>query len=120
MIKDLYTRVPSDPMYDNSALETSNTIEQIVTKIKMILSTPPGTVLGDVSFGVGIEDLVFQTNVNKYKLEDMINSQIREYLSETSEYKILSKVSFGKTEYYDYCIVDITINDETVAGVLIA
>lgn len=120
MVKDLYTKTPSDPLYNKNALETSNTIEQIITKIKMILSTPPSTVLGDVSFGVGIDDIVFQTNINKYKLEEMINNQIREYVSESSEYKILSKVSFGKAEYYDYCIIDISINDEIVAGILVA
>lgn len=119
MIKDLYIRIPSDPSYNPSILDTSNEIEHIISKIKMILSTYPSTVLGDVSFGVGIEELVFQTNISSYKLEEMINKQIKEYVSEYSDYNISSAVSFGRTEDYDYCVIDIKLNGEPVAGILV-
>ncbi|MGL5691969.1 MAG: hypothetical protein ACRDD8_14265 [Bacteroidales bacterium] len=120
MIKDLYIRPSNDPNYISDAIEITDKIESILTKVKMILGTPPASVLGDVSFGIGIEELVFQTNINKYKLEEKINSQIREYVSESSEYKITTDVSFGRNENYDYCIIDILINNTIIAGILVS
>lgn len=119
MVKDLYIREPSDQAYTN-ILETSNEIEQIISKIKVILSTTPNTILGDMSFGIGIDELIFQTNISKYKLEEMINNQIKEYISECSKYQIRCNVSFGKSEEYDYCIIDIIINGETISGILVS
>lgn len=118
MIIDLYTRSIEDPNYI-PIFEHSNPIEAIVTKIKMILGTTPGSVLGNPGFGVGVEDLVFQTKINKFDLENKIKSQINEYLSESSSYQIEPKVSFGKADGYDYCLIDIYINDNKTIGLLV-
>ncbi|HPI81666.1 MAG TPA: hypothetical protein PK122_00335 [Candidatus Paceibacterota bacterium] len=119
MIKEIYTRSPEDPNYVYGVYETEDAIEQIITKIKMILGTRQGQVLGDVNFGVSIEDLVFQTRINKFDLEEKIRKQVFQYIPESSKYKIDPKVSFGKAEGYDYCIIDFFINDEKAIGVLI-
>ena len=118
MIIDLYTRSVEDPNFI-PIFEHSNPIESIVTKIKMILGTTPGSVLGDPAFGIGIEDLVFQTKINKFDLENKIKSQINEYVSESSNYQISPKVTFGKADGYDYCLIDIYINDNKTVGLLI-
>lgn len=119
MIKEIYTRSPEDPNYTFGAYETEDAIEQIITKIRMILGTRQGQVLGDINFGVSIEDLVFQTRINKFELEDKIRKQIFSYISEASEYQIDPKVSFGRAEGYDYCMIDFFINNTKAIGVLI-
>lgn len=119
MIKDIYTRDPEDPNFKYGVLEHSDAIESIITKIKMILGTRPGQVLGDLNFGVGIEDLVFETRINKIQLEEKIKTQIDQYISESEYFSITSSVSFGKGDGYDYAIIDIYINDERVIGVLV-
>jgi len=119
MIKEIYTRSPEDPNYVYGLYETEDAIERIITKIKMILGTRQGQVLGDVNFGVSIEDLVFETRINKFELEEKIRKQIFQYVAEASEYKIDPKVSFGKAEGYDYCIIDFFINNVKAVGVLI-
>jgi hypothetical protein len=119
MIKEIYTRSPEDPNYAYGIYETDDAIERIITKIKMILGTRQGQVLGDVNFGVSIEDLVFQTRINKFDLEEKIRNQIFQYVSEASQYEIEPKVSFGKTDGYDFCVIDFFINKSKVIGVLV-
>ena len=119
MIKELYTRSSEDPNFKYGLLEHSNSIESIITKVKMILGTRQGAVIGDLNFGVGIDDLIFETKINKMQLEEKIKMQFNQYISETADFKITPQVSFGKAEGYDYAVIDIFINDERAIGILI-
>lgn len=119
MIQDIYIRPPEDPNYKIDVLSHSNPIESIISKIKMILGTRQGEVIGDLNFGIGIEDLIFETKINKLRLEEDIKRQIMLYVTETAKYKIEPKVSFGKATGYDYCVVDIYIDDTKTLGILV-
>jgi len=119
MIKDLYIRTPDDPNYKFGVLEHSDAIESIITKIKMILGTRSGQIFGDLGFGVGIEDLIFETRINKTQLEEKIKMQFDRYISESKDYKVTPQVSFGKADGYDYAIIDVFINDQRAIGLLI-
>jgi len=119
MITDLYIRNPSDPNYVYGILSHSDPIESIITKIKMLFGTTQGQILGDLNFGVGLENLVFETRINKMELEGKIKSQIMQYVNESKDYKIEPRVSFGKGDGFDYCVVDIFINEQKVIGILV-
>lgn len=119
MIKDIYIRNPADPNYVYGIYEHEDVIESIIAKIRMILGTRQGQVLGDVNFGVAIEDLIFESRINKFDLEQKIRGQITQYVTESTQYKIDPKVSFGKTEGYDYCVIDFYIDNTQVLGVLV-
>ena len=119
MVKEIYIRNPEDPNYRYGVFEHSDPIESIISKMKMILGTTQGQVLGDLNFGVGIEDIIFETRINKVELEEKILKQIQQYVSESSQYRIQPSVSFGKADGFDYCIIDIYINDEKAIGVLV-
>jgi len=119
MIQDIYIRPPSDPNYKINVLDHADPIESIISKIKMILGTRQGQVMGDLNFGIGIEDLIFETKINKVRLEEDISRQIMEYVTESSIYKIEPKVTFGKDEGYDYCVIDIYIDNQKSFGILV-
>jgi hypothetical protein len=119
MIHEIYNRSPQDPNYVFGVLEHSDAIESIITKIKMILSTSQGHILGDLNFGVGLEDLVFETRINKLELEERIKTQISQYIDEAKDYKIAPQVSFGKADGYDYAVIDIFVNDQKIVGILV-
>jgi hypothetical protein len=120
MVQDLYIRNPQDPNYKFGVYSHSDPIESIISKIRMILGTTQGQVLGDLQFGVGIEDLIFETRINQNEIEEKIARQISQYVSESSQYTIRPSVSFGKADGYDYCIIDVLVNDEKVIGVLVS
>lgn len=120
MIREIYTRNPEDPNFKLNVLEHADPIESIISKIKMILGTRQGQILGEFNFGIGIEDLVFETRVPKLQLEEDIRRQVNQYISEAADYKIDPKVSFGRAdEGYDYCVIDIYIDDQRTFGVLV-
>lgn len=120
MIKDIYTRDPADPNFKLNVLDHSDPIESIISKIKMILGTRQGEVFGDAMFGIGIEDLIFETKVPGLRIEEDIKRQVNQYVTEAGDYKIDPKVSFGKSsEGYDYCVIDIYINNEKAVGILV-
>jgi len=119
MIKDLYIRNPEDPNFKYGVLEHSDPIESIISKIKMLMGTRQGQVVGDLNFGIGIEDLIFETKVNKQQLEEKIKAQFQLYISETKDFAITPQVSFGKADGYDYAIIDILINNKKMLGLLV-
>lgn len=119
MIKDIYIRNNQDLNYVFGILEHSDPIESIISKIKVLMGTRQGQVLGDLGFGIGIEDNVFETKINSIKLEEKIINQINTYISESTDYIIQPKVSFGKAEGYDYCVIDIFVNGNKVHGILV-
>lgn len=119
MIRDIYNRSPEDPNYQYGILDYSDPIESIISKIKMMFGTSQGQVLGDLNFGIGLEDLVFETRINKLELEERIKRQISQYVDESKDYRIEPRVSFGKADGYDYAVVDIFINEEKAIGVLV-
>jgi hypothetical protein len=87
MIRDIYNRNPRDPNYIPTILEHTDPIESIISKIKMLLGTFPGQILGDLNMGIGIEELVFETRINKVELEEKIKSQISQYITESGDLK---------------------------------
>lgn len=84
------------------------------------MGTRQGQILGDLNFGIGIEDQIFETRINKTQLEEKIKEQFGLYISETKDFKIEPQVSFGKADGYDYAIVDIYIDEQKVIGLLIS
>jgi len=119
MISEIYIRDPEDPNFKINVLDHSDPIESIISKIRVIFGTRQGQVIGDLNFGLGLEDQVFETRINKLELEEDIKRQIGQYVSESSDYKIIPKVTFGKAEGYDYCVIDVFIDQQKVFGVLI-
>jgi hypothetical protein len=119
MVQELYIRTPEDPNYVYGVLSHSDPIESIISKIKMIFGTRQGQVLGDINFGVGLEDLIFETRINKLELEEKIKAQIYTYITESKDYSIVPKVSFGNADGYDFCLIDIYINNQKSVGILV-
>ncbi len=80
MIREIYTRAADETGYNPSALEHDSAVEEMVQKIKNLMSTSNGDVLGDYSFGANIEDLVFRTARDAEGIESDISRQLTEYV----------------------------------------
>jgi hypothetical protein len=119
MTQDIYTRSPSDPNYVFGLYSHSDPIESILTQIKMILGTTPGQVFGNINFGIGLDNLIFETRINKNELEEKIKGQIYQYIEEAKDYSIRPEVSFGRDAGSDFAIIDIYINDKKTTGILV-
>ena len=70
MLKEIYCRQSNDTYADQSLLEHSNVREAILAKIRMILTTPRGSVIGEPMFGVDLEQYIFETSFSATKIEE--------------------------------------------------
>lgn len=119
MVQDIYTRSPTDDNYILGLYSHSDPIESIITQVKMILGTVQGQVYGNINFGVGLEDLIFETRINKNELEEKIKGQIYQYIEEATDYEIRPEVSFGRDNGTEFAVVDIFINNQKSVGILV-
>jgi hypothetical protein len=120
MVKEIYIRNEEDPMFVEGIIEYSNEIENVISKIRMLLGTTPGEVLGDLNFGIDIEYLVFNTKESAYAIQGKLNELLQAYVPSSKNYSISTQINFGKTANgSDFGIVDVFINEHKAIGFLI-
>jgi hypothetical protein len=120
MVKEIYIRNEEDPMFVEGIIEYSNEIENVISKIRMLLGTTPGEVLGDLNFGIDIEYLVFNTKESAYAIQGALNELLQAYVPSSKNYSISTQINFGKTANgSDFGIVDVFINEHKAIGFLI-
>ena len=116
MIRELYTRPSTDPQYEKETIESRSELENLLAKVRMILGTTHGEVLGDYNLGIDLEKLVFTTNLPVASLEQEIADQFSKYVNYTGRYSVTPKVKFGHhADGYDYAVIDIYVNDGILA-----
>ena len=76
MLKELYMRDQSDPLYTAGVLEQSSEIETLLSQIRMIMFTKQGDVMGSYNFGYNLEDNLFMFNVNEDELKNKLLQSI--------------------------------------------
>lgn len=120
MTKEIYTRTVDDPYYEAGIIDFSNEIESKITKIRTLLSTKPGDVLGDYNFGIDLDYLVFNTKASASDVKQRIDEKLAKYVPNTSNVTVSTEVSFGHSGYgYDYAVIDIYINGTKAVGLLV-
>ncbi len=119
MLKELYCRNFQDPNYTYEQLETNSSLEAALTKIRMIIFTTPGDILGEPRLGLDLERRLFQLNFNNKDLETAFNAQISRYIPEASTYNIRMQVTFVPGSVRDLAYLDIYIDDVRQLGVVV-
>jgi len=119
MLKELYMRDPSDPLYVQDILETSSEIEILIGEIKMIMFTKQGDVLGSYDFGYNLEDSLFLFNLNETDLRNKLLESILYYCPDAKRYNVDLSVQFFRGTVRDVCLIDIIIDGQKTLGVLV-
>lgn len=119
MIREIYLRDVTDPKYNKYIMETSNKIEIILNKIRMILYTNRGEVMGEPNLGMDLEDYLFQFTVNESELRNRFNSQIATYVPESKEFGISMDVTIETDGVQNTVYLYININNIRYMGLQI-
>jgi hypothetical protein len=82
MLREIYNKDPEDPNYKEDQLEVTDPLEVCVGKIKMMIFTKRGEVLGDPSFGLDLESLIYDMNLSESALRKEVQNNIRAYIPE--------------------------------------
>ena len=117
---EIYPRNPGDPNYKEGLLHTDDEVEILIGMIKQCMMTKPGEVLGDPYFGIDLEGLLFDLNVDQLSLERAIRLHLLTYVSlASSKFDVDFKVGFFKGETRDACVIDFAIKGSPILGIKI-
>jgi phage baseplate assembly protein W len=115
-ISEIYCKLTNDPYFESDRLEVTSDIEALIEKIRMVMLTKKGDVLGEPEFGVDLEKYIFETFFDRRAILSEINNQFSKYIPEQNRYDLNTKVDISKGEFRDNIIVDIFINQEKILG----
>lgn len=117
---EIYPRNPDDPNYSEGNIETSDEVEILIGMIKNVMLTRPGQVLGDPYFGIDLESLIFDLEIDQSTLERAIAMQLMTYVPMSrSLFNVDFKIGFFKGEYRDACVIDFAIKGNPILGIKI-
>jgi len=123
MINEIYCRMPGDPGYQENTVETPNEIESILQRVRICLGTKPGEVLGDPTFGIDLEEYIYNMSVDVNMIETQVRDLLVQYALKgyTEDFDIEVKAYYGKniTDASDYILLDIYINNIKYMGIII-
>lgn len=118
-IVEIYCRLTNDPYFESDRLEVTNEIEALIEKIKMIMLTRKGDILGEPEFGVDLEKYIFETFFDRGAINNELNTQFSKFIPEQNKFDLSTRVDIAKGEFRDNIIVDIFINQEKILGFVI-
>jgi hypothetical protein len=117
---EIYPRTPDDPRYKEGLLHTDDEVEILIGMIKQCMLTTPGEVLGDPYFGIDLEGLLFDFNVDQITLERAIRLHLITYVPlASSKFNVDFTVGFFKGETRDACVIDFAIKGNPILGIKI-
>jgi len=119
MLSEIYCKVPWDPTYQENMVVHSDIYESVLQKVRMILHTKPGEVLGNPHFGVDLEQYVFSMNSSNFSIQKVIEDQIYQFIPEAQVVDISVNVRFMEGETSDTCFVDIKIQGTDAMTILL-
>jgi len=116
---DIYIRRPNKTNYSENNIEVNDKLEMFLQEIEMVLGTPPTTVLGKSTFGVGLQTYLHNFNVGESELKQAINQQITLNCALSGEFRYSINVEFYKIGTSDSAIIDILVEDDNLVRMVI-
>jgi len=117
---DLYLKIDGDPRFQNDKIENVDILEQYLEQIELLLFTRKGDVLGEFKLGCDIEDLIYSLNLSAAPIKTAIWDQIITYCPLHKIFKTDVSINFYKGTERDIGVIDIIVNDNVVAGIMIS
>ena len=116
MLREIYARDPTDLKYSPAFMETSDKVEALIAKLRMILYTNRGEILGEPYLGMDLENNLFDFNINEGEVRDRFYAQLAKYVPEHVNYDVDCSMGVTSDGVKDTAYLYITINNEKVLG----
>jgi hypothetical protein len=118
MLKEIYIINQFEPGYDSFKIEERDSVKALVQKLKMIMFTRKGDVLGDPNFGISLEDLLFELGFSANELRMAFDQQIAAYIPEAAEFDLKLDINFVPGTVRDFAYIDIYVNGTKAFGLV--
>ena len=116
MLKEIYFRDPTDPKYRPNKIEDTNEKEALLSKIRMILFTARGEVLGEPELGMDLDEFIFDKNVPVELLKRRFYTQLAKYVPER-KFKIDMDINVTSNGIQNSMNIFIKVDDAVTMGV---
>jgi len=88
-LNSLYIRDNTDPKYRWEIIENKGgDLEELIAKIKIILYTRRGQVLGEPTLGMDLEGYLFNKFINTSDIRNQFYNQLSAFVPEAKDYKV--------------------------------
>ena len=113
---DFYIIGPEDPYYVANEVVSSEIIEVIIQKYKMVLFTNKGEVMGDSNFGANLLELLYETKVSESYVRSIIEQQIQAYIPELLNANYTLQIIFTQdpNNYQDMMFILLSVADYNI------
>ena len=119
MLREIYCIPNSESRYKENVVEINNELDTIIQEVDLLLFTNKGDVLLLPEMGCNLEQYLFDTTWNQISIKQMIMDQIRKFIPLDGRFQIDVEVEFYQWEYNVAMVVDLKINNNTVASYLV-
>ena len=117
MLREIYFRDITDLKFSPDYMEISDKIEALLSKIRMLLYTNRGEVLGEPDLGMDLESYLFEPGLNESVLRDRFYAQLAKYVPEHVDYSIDCSFDTQSDGFSNTAFMYILINNEKVLGI---
>jgi hypothetical protein len=117
--KEIYLRDSTDPKYDPNKLEEENALEILLSKIRIILYSNRGDVLGEPELGMDLEENLFDFNISPESITRRFYAQLAKYVSETDKFDVDMSVDIRNNGVQFFANIIITIDNQPMIGMFL-
>lgn len=108
---EIYTKNAEDDRdFRSDQPDIKDDLQIFLNQIRNVFSAEPGVVLGASQMGIGLEHMVYETNISPKNLEKIILEQIFTYCTFYTRFTIDVNVKFAKGTVRDIVFIDILID----------
>jgi hypothetical protein len=118
MLREVYIINQYEGGYQPDKIEEDDSVRALIQKIKMIMFTRKGEVLGDPDFGISLEDLLFEFGFSANELRRAFDQQISKYVTEANDFDLKLDINFVPGTVRDVVYIDIFINGTKSFGLV--
>lgn len=104
--------------YDSTKIDEQDSLRVLLQKIKMIMFTRKGEVLGEPNFGLSLEDLLFEFGFSANELRKTFDQQLASYVTEANDFELRLDINFVPGTVRDLAYIDIYVNGTKAFGVV--
>lgn len=109
---DLYVlNAEDDANFDPIRIEEADELGVYMNQIRNMFSADTGSIMGASDMTIGLEQLIYEMNVNEKALRTMIYDSLFRYCTLCDKFKTEINVAFAKGQERDICFIDIIIDD---------
>jgi len=113
---DMYFKLETNAAFEDNEVEEISELEQFIDQVDMVMTTSPGDILGDPTFGINLEKYLWTFQGGSGSIKQEIEQQIRDYVLNESQIPYEIDVNFIKGEIFDSILIDFLIDGHKITG----